>query len=191
MRPLEMNNQFTTSTKVILGAFLILLNSSFALANEAWFEAARTGDQIVMEKLLSESPNLLNQSDKKGYTALILASYHDHREATLKLLKKGADPCLTDLKGNTALMGVLFKGHKQLMHDLADKCDINHRNKEGQTALMFASLFGREEMVKIFLALGAEADLKDHEGRTAVSLAEGQWNQAMVSLLKTFKVIKQ
>jgi ankyrin repeat protein len=51
------------------------------------------------------------------------------------------------------------------------------------------AFFGRKEMVEKLLDLGADLDLKDNEGRTAVSLAKGQWNQAMVVLLKTFKVI--
>lgn len=184
-----MNNKFQESAKYLFCTLLTLLTFN-VLASPAWEEAARSGDQAQIQKFLSEKPELLNWRNEKGFTALILSSYHQQRALTAKLLSLGADPCLTDNKGNTALMGVIFKGYPQLILDLVDKCDVNHQNKEGQTALMFAALFGREEVFKKLIKLGANRDLKDSEGRTALSLAEGQWNQMMVSLIKTFGVIK-
>lgn len=155
-----------------------------------WFEASREGNIKVVEAILSSSPEFLKLKNEKGYTAFILSSYHNHRNLSRLLIKKGADPCEVDSRGNNALMGVLFKGHEELIADLIDKCDVNHANTEGQTPLMYASLFGREEAVKKLISLGARRDMQDRNGRTALSLAEGQWNQAMVSLLKTFRIIQ-
>lgn len=179
-------------TKESLGVFLLLaLTSVFASDHlSVWFEIARKGELKAAEEMLRNEPDILNKQDPKGYTALVLASYNNHRSLTLDLLKRGADPCSSDLKGNTALMGVIFKGHEDITFDLIDRCNVNIKNKEGQTALMFASLFGREKIARKLIELGADKELKDHEGRTAESLAESQWNRAMVLLLKTFNVIK-
>ena len=179
--------------KLLLG-FLLALFSDLSHSSgqtDEWFAAARNDEVMKIEALLQQAPSLLNLRDGKGYTALVLSSYHNHRALTLKLKSFGADPCLPDLRGNTALMGVIFKGHRELIIDLIGSCAVDHRNNEGQTALMYASLFGREDTVKLLIERGAHVDLTDHEGRTALTLAEGQWNKAMVSLLKTFNVIEK
>lgn len=174
--------------RVILGAFL--LTFSIAGFAEEWFEAARKGNLRVMESMLSKDSKLLDSKNEKGYTAFILATYHNQKDFSERLLALGANPCLTDNKGNTALMGVIFKGHDDVSLKLIDKCDVNHTNHEGQTALMYASLFGRERVAKKLLSSGARMDIRDHSGNSASDLAEGQFNQAMVGILKTFRIIK-
>jgi uncharacterized protein len=185
-----MNKFFSGGTKFILGAFLFFF-SQLGFSSEPWFEAARTGDEKMMEDILRKNPELLNAQNEKGYTALVLSSYHEQRRYMQELLRRGADACITDKKGNSALMGVIFKGYREIISDLLAKCDVDLQNHEGQTALMYAALFGREEVAKDLLSRGAKKDLMDHEGRTAQGLAQGQWNQAMVSVLKTFKIINR
>lgn len=170
-------------------ALTVTLTAHSSEISGEWFKAAREGNIIMMLKMSSTSPEIIESKNEKGYTAFILATYFGNRDYALALLKKGADACVVDSKGNNALMGVLFKGHVDIIQDLIEKCDVNHSNYEGQTPLMYASLFGREEAVKKLILKGAKRELKDHEGRTSLSLAEGQWNQTMVSLLKTFRII--
>ena len=174
---------------LILGAFLLVVSPMALAQNQSWFEAAREGNVQLLEVQFKTAPELINARNEKGYTAFVLASYNNQAAYAEHLLKLGANPCLADKKGNTALMGVIFKGHLDLALKLIAKCDVNHRNHEGQTALMYASLFGRENIAAELMKQGAIKDLKDHEGRDAITLAEGQWNQAMVGLLKTFRII--
>jgi ankyrin repeat protein len=48
---------------------------------------------------------------------------------------------------------------------------------------MMAALFGRSEIVRLLIAHGANAALKDNAGNTAVGLAQQQGNPEMVTLL--------
>jgi ankyrin repeat protein len=57
-------------------------------------------------------------------------------------------------------------------------------NQSGKTALMLAALFGHEEVAKLLLSRGANPEIADKQGNTAMSLAKAQGNQAMVQLLK-------
>lgn len=174
---------------IILGAFLLVFPLMSFAQNETWFDSAREGDLQNLAGQLKAKPELINAQDEKGYTAFVLATYNNQNAYAEQLLKLGADACLTDKKGNSALMGVIFKGHQEIAMSLINKCDVNHRNREGQTALMYASLFGREKIATELMKQGAKKELKDHQGRDAITLAEGQWNQAMVGLLKTFRII--
>ena len=51
------------------------------------------------------------------------------------------------------------------------------------TALMMSALFGRTDVVRLLIAHGANAALKDNAGNTAVGLAQQQGNAEMVTLL--------
>jgi DNA gyrase subunit B len=97
----------------------------------------------------------------------------------------GADACKPDgSQGNTAQMGVAFKGNDAIAARLLTAgCDVNARNKAGQTALMMAALFGRSAQVAMLVKAGADPALADASGRTAKAVAQGQGNDAMVKQL--------
>lgn len=151
---------------------------------ELLFDAARLGRADMIPALISAGINL-EAYDPKGYTALILASYHGSLETTEALLDAGAQIDAPDLgRGNTALMGVAFKGFGAIAHRLlAAGAEANKRNRAGQTALMMAAMFGHAEIVEMLIVAGADIDCTDAEGNSAVSLACAQGNKAMTLLL--------
>jgi len=62
-------------------------------------------------------------------------------------------------------------------------CDVNLRNKAGQTALMMAALFNRSKQIEMLLDAGADPAIADASGRTAASVAQAQGNEAAVERL--------
>jgi ankyrin repeat protein len=64
---------------------------------------------------------------------------------------------------------------------LASGADVNARDREGATALMFAALRGDEKLVRTLLAAGADPNLKDGIGETALIL--GARNAGIVGML--------
>lgn len=88
-----------------------------AQLQDYYFDAARRGD-VEMLKTFIESGYSLNTVDDKGYTALILSAYHGHEPAVEQLLAAGADACVQDKRGNTALMGAIFKGELRIARRL-------------------------------------------------------------------------
>jgi len=121
--------------------------------------------------------------DSHGYTALILAAYDEQPAAVDLLLEKHADHCAADLKGNTALMGVAFKGELAIAERLVGRCDVNTGNHEGQTAVMMAALFGHADIIRLLAKHGADLRAKDASGNTADGLARQQGNAEMLALL--------
>lgn len=148
------------------------------------FEAARIGRVDVVPALLHGGADIA-ATDAKGYTALILASYNGHEEATALLLRLGAPIDQPDEgRGNTALMGVAFKGYSAIADLLLDAGANPHAlNHAGQTALMMASLFGHYTIVDRLLALGADPFAIDVAGNSAISVATDQGNEMMAKHL--------
>nr|WP_256924404.1 ankyrin repeat domain-containing protein [Sphingomonas sp. IBVSS2] len=151
---------------------------------ELLFEAARLGRSEMIPPLLKAGADI-DRYDARGFTPLILAAYNGHAAAVDVLIAQGADACKPDgTQGNTAQMGVAFKGHDEIAARLLKAgCDVNARNKAGQTAIMMAALFGRTAQVDMLLKAGADPAIVDNAGRTARSVAAGQGAEAVVRRL--------
>jgi ankyrin repeat protein len=148
------------------------------------FDAARLGRTDMIAPLVKAGVDL-NATDARGFTPLILAAYNGQAETLDALIAAGADACKPDgSQGNTAQMGVAFKGNDAIAARLLTAgCDVNARNKAGQTALMMGALFGRSAQVAMLVKAGADPALADASGRTAKAVAQGQGNDAMVRQL--------
>jgi len=109
---------------------------------------AREGRLIALKSLEFDA-NLINRKNHKGHSALMLAAYNGHEEATAWLISQGADASSVDESGNSILMGVAFKGHLSILNLLLKAgADPGYRNSKGQDALVFAQMFGRSDIVK-------------------------------------------
>lgn len=148
-----------------------------ARRQELLFEAAKLGRADLIPLLVRNGADV-NAYESRGFTSLILAAYNGQAEAVEALIKAGADACKPDLnQGNTAQMGVAFKGDDRIAARLLEeKCDVNARNNAGQTALMMASLFGRTAQIDMLLKAGADKTLVDNAGRSAAGVAAAQGN---------------
>ncbi|MEJ1098086.1 MULTISPECIES: ankyrin repeat domain-containing protein [unclassified Pseudoxanthomonas] len=152
--------------------------------------AARVGDIAGAMSAVAEGA-AIDTRDERGSTPLILASYYGHDALVKALLVAGASPNIGDAqRGNTALMGALFRGEDAVARILLDDARtlVDQRNHAGQTAVMFAALFGRTAMIEALAARGADFSLADAQGETAEGLAHKQGNDAVMEILAKYSV---
>lgn len=111
------------------------------------------------------------RSGSYGCTALMIAASRGHRASVRALLEKGASVDeATDAK-RTALM---LTTDEQIARDLlARGADVNLRDAEGKTALMWAvaDLRAGNEVAEALLDSGAKTEIQDDSGRTALTWA--------------------
>jgi len=109
----------------------------------------RTSNLEALEAAITSNPEVVNQPDERGFTPLVLATYLNQKAVTELLLDHSADINAQDaMMGNTALMGVCFKGSYELAKLLVDKgADTTLKNNQGETALDFAKKGKFEEIV--------------------------------------------
>jgi uncharacterized protein len=152
--------------------------------DQEWFDAARAG-RIDILGALYDAHYPLDAKTHAGYTALILAAYDEQPAALDYLLHAGANPCLGDRNGNTALMGALYKGELPIARRLLKtRCPIDQMNNAGETALSFAALFGRLEILPQLVALGADPNHVDARGNTPLVIARQQGNAEAAAALR-------
>jgi uncharacterized protein len=152
--------------------------------DQEWFDAARVG-RIDILRALYEAHYPIDSQTSAGYTAVILSAYDSQPEALDYLLRIGANPCLGDRNGNTSLMGALYKGHMDIARRLlATRCPIDQVNNAGETALSFAALFGRVEMLPGLVARGADPNHTDARGNTPLAVVLQQGNEVSALALR-------
>jgi uncharacterized protein len=117
----------------------------------ALIAAITGGDVDAVRQLVRETPTLASARDERGLPVVLLALFHQQREAAEALLE--AEPELGILEAAAA-------GRADRVHELlaADPDAIGERTPEGFTPLGLAAFLGGPAAVRILLEHGADAD---------------------------------
>lgn len=124
-----------------------------------FFAAARTGELAVLKEFLTAGYPV-NERNAQSYTALMIAAYAGRASAVEVLLQAGADACLRDKRGHTALMGAMIKAEWTIARTLYNiDCDKENTakatdvvtDKSQMTAAQFAEVFGQSEKFKAMM----------------------------------------
>lgn len=169
--------------------------------------AAERGHLKVVEVLLEQGGNV-HIKDITYMTALMYAAVYNHPKVVEVLLKGGADvnavavdeavQVYCDIpearyrfNGSTALIWATQVGQTALTEVVRGllhwKADVNVKDKLGNTALMYAALYGHCEIVGLLLNNGAIVDTKNNYDKSALSFATEEGHKEIVQLLKETK----
>lgn len=139
-----------------------------------------------------------------GYTPLMLAIEEQHYRIAEYLLHQGADPLqknnenkiASQLISSEALLYPILKDHELLFATMNNNLDtvksvvdagamINFQGPGGYTALMIAVEQDQEEMIELFLSLGADMSLTCTDGRNVFQLATNLKIRSFLEHIKT------
>lgn len=113
---------------------------------ELYFAAARVGNNEVLDKFLTAGFPV-DQINNQSYTALMTAAYYGHASSVELLLEKGANACIQDKRGNTAIMGAIIKGEFSIAKRLyVTNCSKNIKNNAGLTLEEFTKMYGKTDL---------------------------------------------
>ena len=147
--------------------------------------AAINGNDDVVNVLIKHKANLELKSNE-GETALSFAVSNDNASIAKKLITAGADTniILNGDEGDNILMRSILadKDLSQLIIQKNQKL-VNKKNKLGETALFTAARYGTATEIDFLIKNGAQKDIKNNEGKTALIVAkEAQNKQTQKSL---------
>jgi ankyrin repeat protein len=124
-------------------------------AQAALIKAAHFSDLVTLTRLVKKGVHI-DATDECGYTALIMTACN--RLATNEL------DCLNLLIANGA--------------------NVDAQTEFKSTALHCACLTGQASMIESLLKAGADASIKDENGRTALDLAERGYHTECIKLME-------
>lgn len=152
--------------------------------------AAEDGDLDTINVFLNYGA-ALDAQDHDGVTALIMAASKDRIDLVERLVEAGADVNLKMRDGRTVILFLMLakaadspaygRVRKLVIDKLVDvNAEVGYR---GSTALIMAALTKRKEAVRVLLARGADTQIKDAAGLTALDYATALGQTEMVQLL--------
>ena len=95
----------------------------------------------------------------------------DAEEMKMLLNAEDFNPEMTNLIGRTALSCVKIPTVAEILL-ASGKVQVDSRSRDGRTPLSYAAENGNDALVKLYLEQGANANLRDKTGRTALSHAK-------------------
>lgn len=149
-------------------------------------------DAILMSNselanLLIEKGAALSYMDDDGVTPLIQAAYQGMTEIVSILLMHDAELVLSvNHEGVSPLIAAASEGHTDVVKLIMDtgKADINLKDKDGTTSLMAAAVRGYKDTIVALLSYGAQVNMQNIDGHTALMFAYNGKNQVQTLLEK-------
>ncbi|MFP3873108.1 MAG: ankyrin repeat domain-containing protein [Thiohalophilus sp.] len=146
--------------------------------------AAEQGDLDTVRSLLDKGA-VVDARDNCLWTPLMRAAQNGHLDVVQTLLQAGADINAKDRDGYHALTAVVITDQVAILEYLIEQgiaLDVQDDERDW-TALMWAASEGREEMVEILLANGADRTVQGSDGKTALDLAAEHHHGKIVARL--------
>jgi ankyrin repeat protein len=153
--------------------------------------AATQRNQLEVARLLINEGADVNARDFLQDTPFLIAGAEGRSEILELMLKAEPDLKSTNRFGGTALIPACHRGHVEAVKVLLTTAiDRNHVNYLGWTALMEAVVLGdggprHTEIVRLLVAAGADTDIPDRDGVTALAHARQRGYSEMVRILQT------
>ncbi|MBA5760947.1 ankyrin repeat domain-containing protein [Vibrio sp. 404] len=141
---------------------------------ESEIHSAFTGIIAAIREIIQEWPDIINVSDFKQQTPLMLAAHNKDYETVEVLLKANADTDLRDFTGRAALhSAAASRCLRSASLILEYGCDATIANLEGATALHTATRMGERPIVELLIEKRPELlQIEDSEGYLPEQLAK-------------------
>jgi ankyrin repeat protein len=146
--------------------------------------AAASGQAKVVEMLIKAGADVNQRDSEDGCTALHYATYCDDSKALEILMQYGAEVDALSFEETAPLFSATAKENTNALVRLLDAGAEIDRNSTYGTALHQAATWGRDESVRVLLNAGADRDITDRNGKTALQLAEEEGHLRIIEYLK-------
>lgn len=146
--------------------------------------ACRQGKQDIVELLLESGANV-NHRNKAGNTPLLEACSQGHVSIARLLLDRNADiDAPTETTYDSALTWACTLGNEEIVQLLLERTAcVEHRTKDGCTALMFAALAGHAKVAKLLLDHNAQINVESDSNKDSpLTFACWKGHQKVVEL---------
>jgi hypothetical protein len=150
--------------------------------------AAATSGNLEIVNLLLEHGADVNLQDIHGRTPLFVALAEHHPEVATRLAEEPTDVSVRAADGSTLLIAAVRAERVDLVRwALEQGTDVNavRPEKKHATALIMAAAKGNPVIVQLLLAAGADPNLTNHKGQTALDLAKGREVRSLLQPVTT------
>ena len=148
-------------------AIVMILPAHAQNRDQALITAAGKGDLASVERLIREGASV-TVGDRRGRTALLVATHGNHVAVARALIAAGADVNAKDDIQDSPYLYAGAEGRIEILKMTLPKADLKSTNRYGGTALIPAAHHGHPETVKILLGTAIDKDHINKLGWTAL-----------------------
>lgn len=147
-------------------------------------------DAIDTARLLIGAGADVNAQDDRHDSPLLYAGAEGPTEILTLILKARPNFKVYNRFGGTALIPDCERGHVEAVHLLVKTpVDLNHLNRLGSTTRVETVILGQggprhQDIVRLLIEAGADPDLADNEGVTALQHAQQRGHREIEALLR-------
>lgn len=156
-------------------------------------QAVKNNDVEKVEAILQNPSYLINETNDKGESPLLIATHKNYADVAMRLIDAGADINQQDYIQDSPYLYAGAQGKTEILKYMIEQAEPNHKvvNRYGGNALIPAAEKGHLENVKVLLQDGkADIDHQNNYGYTAlieaVALTDGSalYQEIVQELLK-------
>ena len=140
----------------------------------------------IVNELLQSRNIKVNLQDQNSSTPLLWAARKGNLDIVKALIQKEADPNIAGMYAITPLIASIKFGHSHIALFLADlpNINLNHIDKDGNTALQISCKNGQENVVLHLLEKGAYINMPNLKGdNLLITAVKGGHKQIIDELL--------
>jgi serine/threonine-protein phosphatase 6 regulatory ankyrin repeat subunit B len=174
---------------MLLGSNVSIIDKPDVLGKTPLMVASEKGFSTIVDFLIKNGASV-SLKDISGKNALMFASKNGNLEVVKLLVEAGIPIEAKDFSGNTALIlaaPMTSGGYKDIVEYFIDNnANINSKNNQYQTILMWAAKKDYTDLLEKLLAKGASFDLKDANTWMAIDWAIEWGNTKSVDILRAY-----
>jgi len=153
---------------------LVVIDGRLVFQDKALIKEPNNAVKILIEK--GADPNT---RDGEGRNGLMLMSMESRLDKDVEMTVEARE---------TAEPKLRWRRRDRLVEVIGETlldagCDINAADNKGRAPLMYAAIFERHSVVNLLLKRGANINLKDHDGLSALDWAKKSGNEEIIRLL--------
>jgi uncharacterized protein len=162
---------------IFLGFFSVFSQNSI-------FDIARSGTLEEFKEFQSSILFDVNQTNREGYTLLVIAAYNSNMPILNYLISEGANVDMGSDYG-TALMGAVFKNNIEILSTLLDAgADVNLTDNKKRTAMHLAVIFSNTRAIEELMKYKPNLFIKDNNDFTVLDYVKIKNDTTLLNLLK-------
>lgn len=167
------------------------INSVDKNGNGIFHQAAKTGNQAFLERLIKDYSVSISKNPETNENAILFASTRSSRSGAESgvefyeyLEGLGLDPAIVSKDGNTVLHNLSYRSNTLALYNHFKKkgVDLNQLDKKGSTALINAASRRNKEVIAWLVDHTEDINVRNKEGFTAFSRAL-KYNQLEIAKL--------
>lgn len=160
-----------------------IVQQGYDFSPKVFLQSAEKGNLNAVALFLSSGMNV-DTRDARGWTPLMVSSFHGNEEIALLLIRNFADINAKDTGGYESLHWAAFNGYDNVVKLLIKKgANTNALSNHGWTPLLQASIRGHLIAARHLIDGGANVNLATNDGWSPLHKAAANGHTEMVQLL--------